>query len=235
MRQPGAITEWARQELQNSADETYREFHKSLVPGLKGMIGVRIPKLRDIAKKISKDDYQDFAEHANCDVYEELMIRGMMIGYGKLTNEERRNELEKFVPKINNWAICDSCCTTYKFMKKEQEEWFSFIRHYLDSGNEFEIRFAVVCMLDFFVNEQFIDMILDDFTKINHEGYYVKMAVAWAISVCYVKFPEKTETVLSENLLDDFTHNKSIQKIRESYRVSREEKERLKKWKRRLA
>ena len=117
-------------------------------------------------------------------------------------------------------------------MKKNQEEWFSFLEPYLNSSQEYEIRFAVVCLLDFFVQEAFIDRILNCFSDIHHEGYYVKMAVAWAVSVCYVKFPEKTEDFLLKNTLDDFTHNKAIQKIRESYRVSKEEKERLNQWKR---
>ena len=117
-------------------------------------------------------------------------------------------------------------------MKKNQEEWFSFLEPYLNSSQEYEIRFAVVCLLDFFVQEAFIDRILNCFSDIHHEGYYVKMAVAWAVSVCYVKFPEKTEEFLLKNTLDDFTHNKAIQKIRESYRVSREEKEELNRLKR---
>lgn len=222
------VTEWIREELRNNIDEEYKKFHKSLVPGLQIMMGVRIPKIRDIAKKAAKEGYEEVSLHADTSVYEELMIRGMMIGYGKLTNAERKEELEKFVPLINNWAVCDSCCTTYKFMKKDQEEWFAFISKFLYSGNEFEIRFAVVCMLDFFVNEVFIDRILQIFTEIQHDGYYVKMAVAWAVSVCYVKFPKETEKLLTDNLLDDFTHNKSIQKIRESYRVSKEDKEKIK-------
>ena len=162
-------------------------------------------------------------------MYEELMVRGMMIGYARLSKEEQRRELEAFVPYINNWAICDCCCATYKFMKKGQEEWFAFLKVYADSVQEYEIRFALVSMLDFFINEEYIDQVLEILGKVRHEGgYYVKMAAAWAVSVCYVKFPEKTEVFLRKNLLDDFTHNKAIQKIRESYRVSKEEKERLK-------
>ena len=102
----------------------------------------------------------------------------------------------------------------------------------MSSTQEYEIRFAVVCLLDFFIQEDFIDRILSFFSSIHHDGYYVKMAIAWAVSVCYVKFPEKTESFLLQNTLDDFTHNKAIQKIRESFRVSKEKKEKLKQWKR---
>lgn len=226
------ITEWVREELVKQADITYREFHKSLVPGLTSMIGVRVPKMREIAKKAAKEDYWDFAEKANPSVYEEILIRGMMIGYAKLTFEEQQAELVRFVPGIQNWAVCDCSCATYKFMKKDQEAWFAFLKTYAESSREFEVRFAVVCMLDFFVNESFIERILEVFAEIRQEGYYVKMAVAWAVSVCYVKFPGQTERLLKEQLLDVFTHNKSIQKIRESYRVAQEDKDRLNTWKR---
>ena len=232
MKESNQITAWLRGELQKHIDETYKQFHTSLVPGLTKMMGVRIPILRELAKKAAKEDYYGFIEDFQPEIYEEVMIRGMMIGYAKFSMEEQKRELKKFIPLINNWAVCDSCCTTYKFMKKNQEEWFSFLEPYLNSSQEYKIRFAVVCLLDFFVQEAFIDRILNCFSDIHHEGYYVKMAVAWAVSVCYVKFPEKTEEFLLKNTLDDFTHNKAIQKIRESYRVSKEEKERLNQWKR---
>ena len=232
MKESSQITAWLRGELQKHIDETYKQFHTSLVPGLTKMMGVRIPILRELAKKAAKEDYYGFIEDFQPEIYEEVMIRGMMIGYANFSMEEQKRELKKFIPLINNWAVCDSCCTTYKFMKKNQEEWFSFLEPYLNSSQEYEIRFAVVCFLDFFIQEAFIDRILSCLSNIHHEGYYVKMAVAWAVSMCYVKFPEKTEDFLLKNTLDDFTHDKAIQKIRESYRVSKEEKERLNQWKR---
>ena len=86
--------------------------------------------------------------------------------------------------------------------------------------------------MDYFITEEWIETVLRIYDGISHEGYYVKMAVAWAVSMCYVKFPERTRLFLEDNHLDTFTQNKAIQKIRESYRVSREEKEDLKKLKR---
>lgn len=222
-----AITTWVREELLRHAEEEYREFHKSLVPGLKSMLGVRVPCIRKIAKKAAKIDYHTYAKEADLSVYEELMIRGMMIGYACLTTEEQKTELRKFVPHINNWAVCDCYCATYKFMKKNQEDWFSFLEEYVCSHSEYQVRFAVVCILDFFICEAFLERVLDLLSQIRQEGYYVKMAVAWAVSICYIKFPRETERLFTENLLDDFTHNKAIQKIRESYRVEKADKERL--------
>ena len=116
---------------------------------------------------------------------------------------------------------------TYKFMKKDMDYWFKYLLKYLESNKEYEIRFAVVSFLDYFISEEYIREILKILGSIKHEGYYVKMAVAWAVSVCYVKFPERTWELLEGYELDDFTHQKSIQKIRESFRVSKEEKDRL--------
>lgn len=135
------VTEWVREELKNNMDEEYKEFHKSLVPGLESMMGIRIPKMREIAKKAAKEDYEDFAEHADLSVYEELMIRGMIIGYGKLTDEERKAELKKFVPFINNWAICDSCCTTYKFMKKIRKNGFLLSKNFFTAAGNLKSDF----------------------------------------------------------------------------------------------
>ena len=135
--------------------------------------------------------------------------------------------LKKYVPIINNWGICDCCCSTWKFMKKDQAYWFTFLDPYLKSENEFEVRFAIVSLLDHFINNTYLERLLQVFEKVKHEGYYVKMAVAWAVSICYIKYPQETVEYLKKNTLDDFTHNKAIQKIRESYRVSEEEKENL--------
>lgn len=228
---PGIL--WVREELKKNTDQAYREFHSSLIPGIGRILGVRVPKLRELSKKAARETYWETSKELDLSLYEELMIRGMLIGYGKLTREEQKKELEDFVPHIDNWAVCDCCCSTYKFMKKDQEEWFRFLETYARGDREYEIRFALVCMMDFFIKEEFLDRMFRIFSQIRHEGYYVKMGMAWALSVCYVKFPKETESFLRQNTLDAFTHNKTIQKIRESLRVSKEDKERLKEWIRR--
>lgn len=225
--------------LQQETDEKYRDFNSSLIPGeASPMLGVRMPKIRGIAKAIAKENGWEYiraveeTEKEGPVYHEELLLHGIIIGYLKCGDDERKELLDRFAPVINNWAVCDCSCMTYKFMKKNQEEWFSYLLKYIESPREYEIRFAVVSMLDHFVTEPFIDRVLTCMDGIHHEGYYVKMAVAWAVSVCFVKFPEKTKVFLRKNRLDDFTQNKSIQKIRESYRVKKEDKEEILQWKR---
>ncbi len=233
------MVEMIRKILLEFADDKYKDFNKSLVPGDTAvMLGVRVPKLRQIAKNIVKENGYEYIHELReyekkREVYhEELLLHGFVIGYLKCDIEKRKELLNEFVPYIDSWAICDSSCMTYKFMKKDSEEWFSYLLNYARSNKEYDIRFAVVCMLDHFIIEEYIDYVLQVMRDISHEGYYVKMSVAWALSVCYVKFPEKTESIFNESVLDEFTHNKAIQKIGESYRVSKDDKERLKRLKR---
>lgn len=223
-----------RERLMGEIDEKYRSFNSSLVPGdMAPMLGVRMPKLREIAKEIAREEGRKYIkaivamEKETTTYHEEHLLHGMVIGYLKCGIDERAELLDEFVPVIDNWAVCDSSCMTYKFMKKDMDYWFKYLLKYLESNREYEIRFAVVSFLDYFISEEYIREILKILGSIKHEGYYVKMAVAWAVSVCYVKFPERTWELLEGNELDDFTHQKSIQKIRESFCVPKEEKDRL--------
>lgn len=225
--------------LKKHIDENYREFHQGLVPGTVHILGVRVPHLRSLAKEVAKSDFRAYLMDVRSitpeipgTFYEEFMIEGMVIGYGNMSLSESFSFLDFFVPKIRNWAVCDCCCSTYKFMEKYPKESWEYLQKYLKSENEFELRFALVCMLDYYVKEEYLFDIFQYLNSIHHNGYYVKMAIAWLVSVCYVKFPRETEIFLQDNEMDDFTQNKSIQKIRESYRVSSESKERLKKLKR---
>lgn len=229
----GAIQTSVRERLCAMADEKYREFHSGLVPGKERILGVRLPNMRKLAKEFAKEDARSFLKEYQENVdpkelfYEEQMLEGLVIGYAKLELGERFGYLRSFVPKIDNWGVCDCSCATYKFMEQAREESWEFLMGYLKSRAEFEIRFALVSMLDHFITEEYKDRIFQAVESVHHDGYYVKMAAAWLVSVLYVKFPNETEAFLQKNTLDDFTHNKSIQKIRESYRVSKEDKERL--------
>ena len=102
---------------------------------------------------------------------------------------------------------------------------WQFIQKYLKSKQEFEIRFAIVMILDYYIDDEYLQKDFEIFDKIKHEGYYAKMAVAWAISICLIKYYEETIEYLKKSKIDNWTYNKSIQKAIESYRISQEQKE----------
>ena len=214
-----------REELISLSDEKYRDFHKNLCPGVENILGVRLPILRKISKNLSKDNYLDYLNNKDLKYYEEIMIKGLTIGYIKVDNDTRFDYIKNFIPYIDNWAVCDSFCNNLKFTNKNMNEVWNFLMTYLSSSNEFELRFVIVMILNYFLTEEFIDDVLNIFNNIHHEGYYVKMAVAWAISFAYIHFPQKTLEFLKNNNLDKFTYNKSLQKIIESNRVSKDDKD----------
>lgn len=218
-----------RKELFSLADEKYKEFHGGLCPGVNNIIGVRVPALRSLAKKIIKEDWRKYLKEAEDQYYEEVMLQGMVIGLAKMDIEERLTYLAGFIPKIDNWAVCDVTCAGLKSTAKNLKKVWEFLQKYLNSDKEFEVRFAVVMILDYYIQEEYIYRVFEKLDSVHHEAYYVKMAVAWAVSICYIKYPEKTYSYLESCKLDNFTFNKAIQKIRESYRVPKEDKENLKK------
>ncbi len=214
------------------ADKKYKEFHSSLCPNTDNIIGVRIPKLREIAKEIAKQNAKEFLQTIDTTYYETIMLYGMVIGYAKLTIEERQKYLDIFVPQIDNWAVCDCCTSTYKFTNQNKEQMWEYIQKYLHSEKEFEVRFSVIMLMDYYLTDEYIEPVLEILNHIHHEGYYVKMGVAWIVSVIFVKYEEKARKLLQKNHLDDFTYNKALQKIIESNRVSKEVKDAIRKMKR---
>ncbi|WP_313638098.1 DNA alkylation repair protein [Paenibacillus sp.] len=221
-----------KEQLLELADADYQKFSAALIPTIHNIIGVRLPELRKLAKKIAKGDWRTYLAHAESDYFEEVMLQGMVLGYVKTDLEEILHYIANFFPKIDNWSVCDSFCTGLKFTLKNKEQMWDFIVPYLSSEKEYEIRFAVVMMLNFFIEEAYINQILQLLDKVRHEGYYVKMAVSWALSMCYVKLPAATIGYLRANCLDDFTYNKALQKITESYRVDPETKKMIREMKR---
>ena len=222
-----------KKKLLELSDPKYKEFHGGLCPGTENIIGVRVPVLRKYAQELFREkDWKQTIEEIDNEYYEEIMLQGMLIGQAK--NEDINTILkyvEKYVPKIDNWAICDVFCAGLKVTKKYKKEMWKFIQKYLKSDKEFEIRFAVVMILDYYIDEEYLKEDFKIFDDIKHEGYYVKMAVAWAISVCLIKYYEDTIEYLKTSKIDNWTYNKAIQKAIESYRISDSQKNFLRKLK----
>ena len=189
-----------------------------------------MPKLRNYAKELLKKyEYKEILSAFKDEYYEEIMLKGMIIGLNtKADIKEIISDIEEFVPKIDNWAVCDTFCAGLKITKKYKDEIWNLLKKYLSSNKEFEIRFAVVMILDYYIEEKRLNEIYKICDKIENDAYYVKMAVAWCISICLVKYYDETLNYLETCKLDDFTYRKAIQKAIESYRLTDEQKEILK-------
>lgn len=221
-----------REQLMELAEEKYKRFASSLLPTIDNVLGVRLPILRKMAKTIAKGDWRTYLKQAENDYFEEIMLQGMVIGCVRCNLEEKLLYISDFVPKIDNWSVCDSFCVGLTFTKSNQERVWDFLQPYLQSNKEYELRFGVVMLLNFYVDPLYIHRVFEKLDTIKHDGYYVKMAVAWALSICYVKDPHATLTYLQQSSLDDFTYNKTLQKITESHRVDADTKNRIRSMKR---
>lgn len=221
-----------RVRLAELGEEKFRIFNEKLIPGTTGTYGVRVPQLRALAKELVREDAEGFLACAQDDTHEERMLQGIVIAIMRCPEVERMVHLREFVPKIDNWAVCDVTCGSLKTAAKHREAYWEFLAPYLASEREFEVRFAVVLLLSHFIVSEWIERALGALTSVAHAGYYAKMAVAWALSVCFVKFREETLPIFQSHVLDAFTQDKAIQKCCESFRVSDEDKALLRTMKR---
>ncbi len=222
------VLNFVKSELEKYAEPGYKKFSSSLIPNINNILGVRLPNLRKIAKTVSKNDWKTFLSNYEEKFMEDTMLKGLVITY---LNEDFYTTLslvEKFIPKIDNWAVCDTFCMGLKFFKKDKKTAFEFLLPYLKSKNEYKLRFGVVVLLSHFICEDCINEVLKILFNLKTEYYYAQMGIAWAVSICYIKYPKLTLEYLKNSTLDDFCHNKTISKIIESYRVSKEDKEKLK-------
>ncbi len=220
--------------LESLAEPDFQAFMAKLTPNVpkEKMLGVRIPKLRKLAKEIAKGDWMAYLNSAKEDTFEEVMLQGLVIGYVKAELSEIFTLVEAFLPKIDNWAVCDSFCSSLKIAKKYPQKIWEFIVPYLKDTRPYYIRFGVVMLLDYYTDQEHVKEGLELLDQIRHEDYYVKMAVAWAVSIYYIKLPNETLAYLQQNNLDNFTYNKALQKITESFQVSKDTKQMIRSMKR---
>lgn len=216
-------------ELLNNQDLEYKKFHSKLCTTKYEIIGVRVPIVKEIAKRYSKEYGIKVIDELSNEYYEEVLIKGLIIGYSKESNEIRETYIKKFILEIDNWAICDSTISNMKFIKKDLDLFYEFItNNYQNSKDTYSLRFMIVVFLNYYLESKYIKNILNIIDNINSSEYYVNMAIAWLLSIAYIKNKEITIEYLNNNNLDKFTYNKTLQKICESYQVSKEEKELLK-------
>ena len=220
-----------KEELLKLQDEKYKEFNNSLCPdNNRKMIGIRVPILREFSKKLLREySLDEIVCFIDTEYFEEVMVRGFCIAYTKMELKDKCKYIDDFIPLIDSWAITDSFVPSLKIKKDELEFVWEYIKKYLKSDKEFYIRFAVIILLDYFVIDTYVDKVIEVLNNISHEGYYVKMGVAWCLCEIGIKYYDKFISYMKsdENKLDKFTYNKSIQKMIESYRVTNEQKNEL--------
>ena len=207
--------------LMQMQDMKYRDFHKSLIPTLsQELIGVRVPQVRKLARELSKSSEKDaFLKTLPHRFYEENLLHAIVLS-GEKDFSAALSEIEAFLPYVDNWAVCDALSP--KTFAKHPQEVLERIPRWLSSGEVYTIRFGTNTLMNFFLGEYFAPEQLRWVGRIASEEYYVNMGRAWYFATALAKQESQTLSYLLENELDVWTHNKTIQKACESYRISPE-------------
>ena len=204
------------------SSSSYKEFSQKIANSKKPMLGVRIPVLRELAKEVLLSDYNSFLSDCKFEFFEDTLIYGLVIA--GLEYDEFLNFLANYLNNVDSWSHIDSFVPSIKCLNSKKREFFEIVKKEILKASEFHLRFFIVVLMDYYLDEEHLDFIFSTVEKCDGKGYYNDMALAWLISVAYVKFKDKTFEFIKRCKLSNFTLNKSISKIKDSFRVSRENK-----------
>lgn len=219
------MIEKLKKELISLSDKKYQNFSSSLLPNINNILGVRLPILRKIAKKISKENFELFLKQNDDEYFELTMLEGMIIG--NLPEKKQIEYIKKFIPKISNWSICDSFCAGLKSFKNNPNK--TFLEPYFLSDKEYELRYAFVMLTDYFIENDY-NYVFQKIKEFNCEKYYAKMAVAWCLSICIIKNYNQALDDIKNSKIHPWVLKKGIQKAIDSYRLNKFQKEELRKF-----
>ena len=226
------ITGEIRKELKKLQDKGYREMQVTIIPTVDAdsIIGVRTPALRQLAKEFAKrEDISEFLSDLPHKFFEENQLHAFILS-GMKDAESCIRLVDEFLPYVDNWATCDQMSP--KVFKKHKQLLLEYVDKWIRSEHTYVKRFAIGMLMEHFLDEDFKTSYLTKVAKIRSEEYYVNMMIAWYFATALAKQYEDTLPYIEKQKLDKWTHNKSIQKAVESYRITPEQKEYLKTLKR---
>ena len=211
--------------LEALADPKYRDFSASLDPGMGRTLGVRLPILRGISRELAKGDWCGFLDASrSSDLYELRLLYAMTLGGCRCPVEEKIALTEAFLPFVNGWSVCDALVSSYKPRPADKPALFDYVCACALSDGEFRKRFGLIMLMDYYREAEWADQVLEVYRQFRHEGYYARMGAAWGLATLFLTHREGSLAILRDGIWDGFTHNKAIQKIKESYRVSAADK-----------
>lgn len=217
-----------QEELFANQDEKFRDFNAKLIPTVnkETVIGVRTPVIRSMAKKYAKcEDIGGFLGALPHKYYEENNLHGDIISLNK-DFDTVISELNKFLPFVDNWATCD--LMKPKVFLKHTEELIPHIHRWISSGDTYTVRFGIGMLMSFYLKEHFKEEYLELVAGVKSDEYYINMMVAWYFATALAHQYDSAVNYLEQNRLDKWTHNMTIKKACESFRIQDEQKEYLK-------
>ena len=212
------------EELFNLQDIKYRDFQIKLIPTRDPdtIIGIRTPDLRKLSKRIVKEDYKSFLDELPHKYFDENQLHAFIISELK-DYDECINYINKFLPYVDNWATCDQMSP--KIFKKHIDKLIVQIKKWIKSKETYTIRFGIGMLMQYYLDDEFKKDYLELVSNIKSNEYYVNMMIAWYFATALAKQYDATIPYIENHKLDKWTHNKTIQKAIESYRITNEQKD----------
>ena len=216
-----------RNYLLSKQDIGYRNFTLPLLPNIdeKTFIGVRLPIIKKYAKELDENSRKEFLKSLPHQYHEENILHAFILSNIK-DYKTFINYVNEFLPYVTNWSVCDTICN--KHLEKHKTELIEEIYKWLKSDELYRARYAVKCLMNYYLNDNFKEEHIDKVAEVKLDDYYVKMMIAWYLATGLAKNYDSFIKVIEDHRFDTFTHNKAIQKAVESYRVSDEHKAYLK-------
>ena len=213
--------------LLSHQDIKYRDFTLPLLPNINKdtFIGVRLPIIKKYAKDLDKNSREEFLKTLPHQYHEENILHAFILSNIK-DYDEFIDKVDKFLPYVSNWSTCDTICN--KNLNKYKPQLIKEIYKWLKSDELYRVRYAVKCLMNYYLNDDFKEEHLEKVREVKLDDYYVRMMIAWYLATGLAKNYDSFIKVIEEHQFDTFTHNKAIQKAIESYRVSEEHKTYLK-------
>lgn len=224
-------TEEINRHLKNlSADnQEYAEFNKRIVNTAKIVLGVRVPDLRKFAKTLAKNStpahLANYLRTLDKNIYEQVLLAGLLINCSNLTDGEAIKLAKQYLKLIDSWAEVDIFAS--KRQKFDEKLWWNFAVESLDSSHEFTVRYGVVEMMANFLDDKYIEKVFQQLRTVKHDGYYVRMSMAWLYATAAVKYCDRTLEELRTSDISAWTKKKALTKMIESYQFSEEQKEQI--------
>ena len=211
--------------LIQKSEQEYQQFTSSLTPGSRyRFLGVRLPELRKLAKQLVSEKGIEAVNDLSDDSFEEVVLQGFVIGYARIPFKDKEPYIREYLDKSDSWSLIDSIVTTLKPGKKDREEDWRFLNEIMEAEQPYYIRYILVTMLNRYLDDEHIDEVLKYAVSVDSEHYYVEMAQAWLLATACIRYGDRVTDILEKGLLNDFVHNKTIQKAIESYRITDEQK-----------
>lgn len=214
-----------RAELEKiGVDEKNKLFLERIVPNTGPTLGLKTPVVKKLARSLAKENYLEFM-NSNLYYYEEKILFGLLFNYIKMSPTDIASHLDRFIPEIDNWAVCDSLIASLKSVNNEKDYFWNYLKKYNSSQKEFESRFVAVMLMTYFAEEKYVPDCLAILDHLYHKEYYSKMGIAWALATFMINFLEPVINLIKDSPnLEGWVKKKAISKAIESYRISEEKK-----------